>query len=298
MQNLCKFLKNRLEPYIDKPCPISKRPSVMIGGDVRHPITSLYHHSKSRSSPEFRAKRVKSYDVSLGVQHGTQLAACTLEKPRKYTSKTRTTGKHLYKEQVEETQLPKSKLKSKSRENRTPILMAKNNEVTQLMKMIEKIQAKIEESDKRVEAMAVVLQNLTKESQAENKKELSKEAPTKLSSNWKNNYQNKDKKASSSKEVYVVNSIIEHTPGGTNYTQALQQLFTKGKIDLPKIRLEIDALRQSKGFDPAKYCKHNRPRGHDTKNWSTFKNMLEKMFKSGQLPLPKAAQKPNNERTA
>ena len=73
--------------------------------------------------------------------------------------------------------------------------------------------------------------------------ELSKEAHTKPSSNWKNNYQSKDKKASSSKEVYVVNSIIDHTPVGINYTQALQQLFTKGKIDLPEARLEIDPLR-------------------------------------------------------
>jgi len=30
-------------------------------------------------------------------------------------------------------------------------------------------------------------------------------------------------------------------------------------------------------------------------NYQTFKNKLERMFKSGQLRLPKATQKPNND---
>ena len=44
--------------------------------------------------------------------------------------------------------------------------MAGNNEITQLMRMTERMQAKIEKSDKKVEPMTAMLQNLTKESQA------------------------------------------------------------------------------------------------------------------------------------
>ena len=46
--------------------------------------------------------------------------------------------------------------------------MAGINEITQLMKMIARVQAKMEESDKKVEVMADVLQNLTNEAQADN----------------------------------------------------------------------------------------------------------------------------------
>ena len=42
--------------------------------------------------------------------------------------------------------------------------MAGNNNIAQLMKLNEKMQAKLEENNKKVEAMAAVLQNLSKES--------------------------------------------------------------------------------------------------------------------------------------
>ena len=46
-----------------------------------------------------------------------------------------------------------SKSKSKSKSNPSPIPMARNNEIAQLIKMIEKIQTKMEESDKKMEMM-------------------------------------------------------------------------------------------------------------------------------------------------
>ena len=46
--------------------------------------------------------------------------------------------------------------------------MVRNNKIAQLMKMIEMMQTKMEESDKKMEAMGVVLHNDTKESQVEN----------------------------------------------------------------------------------------------------------------------------------
>jgi len=48
--------------------------------------------------------------------------------------------------------------------------------------------------------------------------ELITEVPTKIGSNWKGNYQNKDRKASNFKEVHTVNHYTEYTPIGTAYT--------------------------------------------------------------------------------
>ena len=82
--------------------------------------------------------------------------------------------------------------------------------------------------------------------------EESKEAPAKTGSNWKNNNENKDKKASNSKEVYAVNLLIESIPIGTTYTQTLEWLMTKEKIVLLNVKPETKALRQSKRFDLSK----------------------------------------------
>jgi len=58
-------------------------------------------------------------------------------------------------------------LKSTSKANQTQILMAQNNEISQLMKFIEKLQVKVEESDKK-EVIAMALQNFNKEQQLGN----------------------------------------------------------------------------------------------------------------------------------
>jgi len=46
--------------------------------------------------------------------------------------------------------------------------MAGKNKIAQRMKMIERIQAKMKEGDKKMEMMALMLQDLTKESLAKN----------------------------------------------------------------------------------------------------------------------------------
>jgi len=120
-------------------------------------------------------------------------------------------------------------------------------------------------------------------------KELSKDAPAKNGSNYKCKYQSKEKKASSYKEVHAINSFTKYTLIGTTYTQALEKILAKGKINLPEVKAETNALKQSKSFDPTKYYKCYRSQGHGRKNCWTFKNRLERMFKSGYLPFPKAA---------
>ena len=62
-----------------------------------------------------------------------------------------TTGRLLSKEQPVEASLATSKSRSKLRGNHVPILIAGNNELAQLMKLIEKMQDKMEESDKKEE---------------------------------------------------------------------------------------------------------------------------------------------------
>jgi len=74
--------------------------------------------------------------------------------------------------------------------------------------------------------------------------------------------------------VHTVNHITEYNP------------TAKGKTNLLKSRLQTESLMQSKYFDLSKYRKYHRLWGHDTKDCWTFKNKLEKMFKSGQLSLP------------
>ncbi|KAJ8425183.1 hypothetical protein Cgig2_004687 [Carnegiea gigantea] len=122
-----------------------------------------------------------------------------------------------------------------------------------------------------------------------------REVPAITGNNLRNNHQNKDKKASSSKKVHAVNCITKYTSIGTTYTQALERCMAKGKINLLEIKL-IESLMQSKYFDPNKYCKYHRLRAHYTKDCWTFKNRMEKMFKSGQLSLSIVAQNPNNYR--
>ena len=72
--------------------------------------------------------------------------------------------------------------------------------------------------------------------------ELSKKVPPKTGSNWRNNHQNKDKKASIPKEVHTVNRTNMYTPVGTTYTQALERLLAKRKINLPKIMPETESF--------------------------------------------------------
>jgi len=65
--------------------------------------------------------------------------------------------------------------------------------------------------------------------------ELSKEIPVKIGNNRRNNYQNMDNKASSSKEVYTVNCTTEYTSIGSPYTQALQWFLAEGRSIFPKL---------------------------------------------------------------
>ena len=124
--------------------------------------------------------------------------------------------------------------------------------------------------------------------------ELSQEAPAKTGSNWKSNYQNKDKKASSSKEVRAIHHFIEYILMGTTYTQALERLLIKGKIKVPKIKPKTNALRQYKTFGSTSIVSTT---SHEGMTLNIVKpNGLERMFRLGQLPLPKVAQKPSNDK--
>ena len=99
-----------------------------------------------------------------------------------------------------------------------------------------------------------------------------------------------------SKDVHAVNCNTEYTPIETTYTHALEPLMTKGKINFPEITPVTESLRQFRYLDPIKYCQYHRSPGYDTEDYWTFENRMGKMFKFRQLPLPKAAQKPNNAR--
>jgi len=68
---------------------------------------------------------------------------------------------------------------------------------------------------------------------------------------------------------------IEYTPMGTTYTYTLEELLARGKIILYEIKSKTETTKQSKSFEPTKYCKYNQARGHDTEN------RLERMFRSG-----------------
>jgi len=52
--------------------------------------------------------------------------------------------------------------------------------------------------------------------------ELAREASVKIGSNYKCNYQSKDKKASSFEEVHVINHYTKYTPMRTTYTHDLK----------------------------------------------------------------------------
>jgi len=70
----------------------------------------------------------------------------------------------LSREQFEETSPIGSRMKSKSKFNKTPILMARNdNETVQILNVLEKLQTRMDESDKRIEAMDATLQTITKD---------------------------------------------------------------------------------------------------------------------------------------
>ena len=97
---------------------------------------------------------------------------------------------------------------------------------------------------------------------------LPREAPAKIGRGQNDNYQNKDKKdgSSSNKEVHAINHYIEYTPVRTTYTYASERLLPNEKIDLPKIKLEIEVIRWAKSFNLTKYCIYHRAWGHDIEN--------------------------------
>jgi len=68
-------------------------------------------------------------------------------------------------EKVGETSPVSSKSESKS--NLSPILMASKNETAQAMKMLERMQAKMDVSDKKVELTANTLQTFIKDAPIE-----------------------------------------------------------------------------------------------------------------------------------
>ncbi|KAJ8422699.1 hypothetical protein Cgig2_031933 [Carnegiea gigantea] len=70
---------------------------------------------------------------------------------------------------------------------------------------------------------------------------LAQEVPTKVTNNSKGNNQNRDKKnnGSKSEEVYFLNSYIKYILIRTTYTQALEHLLSKCKIDPLSIKAEI-----------------------------------------------------------
>jgi len=67
--------------------------------------------------------------------------------------------------------------------------------------------------------------------------ELAKETFTKATSNYMNNHYNRDEKdnGSTSKKLHALDNYIECTPIGITYTQAVDHLLSKHKIDLLSI---------------------------------------------------------------
>ena len=68
----------------------------------------------------------------------------------------------LSQEKVKETHPTTSKIKSNSKSNPLHIPMASSNKMAQLIKMMERLQARIVESEKKMEVMTATLQNLIK----------------------------------------------------------------------------------------------------------------------------------------
>ncbi|KAJ8435381.1 hypothetical protein Cgig2_029752 [Carnegiea gigantea] len=64
------------------------------------------------------------------------------------------------------------------------------------------------------------------------------ETPTKATNTWKLNYQNRDKKdnGSASKKVHTLDCKIGYFPTRTTYTQTLERLLSKGRINLLPIK--------------------------------------------------------------
>ena len=79
-------------------------------------------------------------------------------------------------------------------------------------------------------------------------KELAREMPTKATNNQKGNYHNRDKKDtnSASGEVHPLDYYTKYTAIETIYTQALECLISKGKIDLLPIKPEIENTKKSR----------------------------------------------------
>ena len=79
--------------------------------------------------------------------------------------------------------------------------------------------------------------------------------------NWKG-YQNKNQKSngntSKENEVDALTHYAEYTTMGTKYTQALERLLSKGKIELPPITSEREEAQNSKSRDESNYCRYHR----------------------------------------
>ena len=72
--------------------------------------------------------------------------------------------------------------KSKSKFNTSTIPMVRGNELCQLVKMVEKMQTRLDQSEKKMELMATTLQTLIRDT------------TTKATNTWKGNNQNRNKK--------------------------------------------------------------------------------------------------------
>lgn len=96
------------------------------------------------------------------------------------------------------------------------------------------------------------------------------------STTWRSNYQPKNTKTTNSSnqgtskgaEVSALTRYAKYAPLAITYTEALDRLIQKNLVKLPDIKPEPEV--KSKSWDPAKYCKYHRARGHDTEACWTF----------------------------
>ncbi|KAJ8421321.1 hypothetical protein Cgig2_030576 [Carnegiea gigantea] len=124
------------------------------------------------------------------------------------------------------------KSKSKSKSNTIPIPIVRGNKLDKLVKMT---------------LMVTTLQTLLRETS------------TKSANSWKGNYQNRDKKDndSTSKEAHALERYIKYSPIGIMCTQALERLLSKGTINFPLIRPDMETTWKPKNWDLNKYCTYH-----------------------------------------
>ena len=88
-----------------------------------------------------------------------------IEKEKKVYERSPQIGRLLSREHSEETPPTRSRMKSKSKCIATLIPMAgKDNKIAPILEMLEKMQTRMDESDKRIDVMVAILQNCNKES--------------------------------------------------------------------------------------------------------------------------------------